>query len=736
MSKFYYTQKTFHKGIIDPSLYARTDTNFLSEGVSNATDVSITSQGTLEKRFGIDEIISPIEFKDKFQVIDMVTQEQNFDFINNKNIVINDYLYKITMLTGNNFQTYTYFFITKYDIDLQEKGNYLFKINEKINARGLYTITKFNDTQLIMSCLLNTLDNIVETKWYIIDLPKDGQTYQITTPTLTAYQVTQPPMGIDTKVIDPNDGSVKTYNYKQLIRTNPQQFRIKNLDNQTENGYIGVGTNVEVKFWSSPEYGYVWRNHSNSIIITYARGLYIKSNGIINGYANPDISFTGTVIASANGATIKNESTFDGWGIKCDINNGDLLLFEQWRIHKYVNDVKSDILIYPNSINTYQNRLICTTEFIDRFIFLNTQLNYYTVYISSLLDSNTFFSGTNDDTDPFSFVINNKENILKIETGKKLSIFTDNGVYLVSNPLNPNLTPSSFTLNKVSEFICNSDITPVEYNNKIYYIQNSNNAIRQISMVDEQKNIFSDEISNITCQNLFKNKKIIDMKSCSNLDGKSGYLFVLYYDPNIGTDLNIAVLYSNDQQQMNGWTTWNVGKLRENTPSIDINLINIKIFYFNNNLIIARVGYSYPVDSSIIDNHYINTFTYIGKLNINKYYDSIYRNRTTLTDFYYTPYIDTTPIVVSDNSVGDLIYKPYKISDISIACSSYSITANNIVTKVIATKNDTKIFNTRDIITNTGYLNTFSIAQEQTNPSLSSKFELLGYQMAIDYQGD
>lgn len=721
MSDFYYIQKTFHKGIIDDTLYARTDTNFLNQGVSEAENVSITTQGTLEKRPGInEELITnsiPSEFNDH-EVIDI------------KYITIDNIIYLI--IAFRKFkplpQLYENYFYIKNLKDNSSiinlvKSDFIYVINNE-NLSIINTV-KINKTQVLITTSI---------AWFILNLPNIETYPTIITNDLSFYSINLRPYSIFA-YNNYNDSSFLNQINKNLIKQTRysdtcSSFYIENLDGTTANDYITVNTKVRIyikgintvelkKLWAGNIYEYAGgTNHA----IFFIRGIYILSQGSIAGTGpgkiqnendtNTEFYIDGYVLEGS--ATIKNEqiSNTTKWGINGNFLNGDLIFFDQWQLYK-AGGINSWVIqmkpIYPQLVSTYQGRLITS----------NNIFNNDTVWVSQVNDLDTFFGTRTDPIYPFSFSICNKEKILQIETGKKLSIMTENGIYAVVNSLETNLTPTNFNINKINEFVINKDIKAVEYDNKLFYVQSFNNNIHAITTIDEKNNIYADELADLTCHSLFENKKIIDIIVCTTIGDKTGYLFVLMYTPNISNSLEIAVCLSNKQQEMLGWTIWNLNNL-----SINNNITNYKLLFSNNKLYIMRT-FNMETNKNVSNFKFlINEFNY-SYTSDNIYVSPLDNNKTNLN---FNCYIKTTPITATDNTIGDLIYKPYKISSVSVSAITNKVICNNIdMTKV----QNFNIHELKSFIGQTGYLSNVEFKNFENNA-----FELLGLQFIVNYSGD
>ena len=516
-----------------------------------------------------------------------------------KNISIDDNLYSV--ITYQNITTKERY-LQLYNIN---NGNYIaYKFNLSYNNSltnenfDIISLIKLTNTQLLFTTSL---------AWYVIDVPKqkieynnDLRYFKITNEFRSRYgiqnylfQATKPAdpvyecdYNFTIATIDPN--KIKTIIDKDTCT----RFTIINTDKNDKDGIISINTRVRIyvevpannnvmlkQFWKANIYKNSDINafDNNNQTIFFCRGLYILTNdnmSIIGDSWNKgsfNFEVNGIVI---DGARVNNELLTNyltnQYGLNGSFDNGDIILFNNFNLYCYYNNnAVSFKPMYPNIINRFQNRLVCN----------NTLLNNYQIYLSEIGNEYTFFATNTEPSSAFSFSLDGNEKILQIETGKKFLISSVNGSYLVSNPLNENLKPTNFNINKISNIIINKNVKPVEYDDKIFYIQDINNNIKFIMETDKIGNVI-DGIANISNMDLFRNAVIIDMLSCPNLNNNGSYLFVLFKKDE---KIEIAILYSDKNQEIMGWTRWESTIL--NVPNKD--LLKCKLIYHNNTLYIS-----------------------------------------------------------------------------------------------------------------------------------------------------
>jgi hypothetical protein len=355
--------------------------------------------------------------------------------------------------------------------------------------------------------------------------------------------------------------------------------------------------------------------------------------------------------------------------------------------------------MYPSIINRFQNRLVCN----------NTLLNNYQIYLSEIGNEYTFFATNTEPSSAFSFSLDGNERILQIETGKKFLISSINGNYIVSNPLNENLKPTNFNINKISNIIINKNIKPVEYDDKIFYIQNTNNNIKFIMETDKIGNVI-DGIANISNMDLFKNAIITDMLSCPNLNNNGSYLFILFKKDE---KIQIAILYSDKNQEIMGWTRWESTIL--NVANKD--LLKCKLIYHNNTLYI-----SYDLNTNDKEILYF------------KLDPTALQDKNILDEMVpIEQKVITCPISIIEPTIGNIIYKQYKLSNINVSIKNNTNNSINITCNdVIMNSKSNNIYELKDFMGDTGYLNKLTFKVLSSN----AKLELLGWQTTIQYQGD
>lgn len=646
----------------------------------------------------------------------MITQQ--------KNISVDDNLYSVIMYQNTTTKER---YLQLYNIN---NGNYIaYKFNLAYNNSltnenfDIISLVKLTNTQLLFTTSL---------AWYVIDIPKqkieynnDLRYFKITNEFRSRYgiqnylfQATQPAIpqpecetNFTLATLDKN--KIKTI----LDRDTCTRFLIINTEKNDKDGVIGINTRVRIHievpsnnnvmlgaFWKAN----IYKNYNyNNQTIFFCRGLYILTNDlcpILDPWYKGFIQFEvgGIVI---DGANVNNELLLDfysdRYGINGSFDNGDMILFNNFNAYCYSHsDLVSFKPMYPSIINRFQNRLVCN----------NTLLNNYQIYLSKIGDEYTFFATDIEPASAFSFSLDGNERILQIETGKKFLISSINGNYIVSNPLNENLKPTNFNINKISNVIINKNIKPVEYDDKIFYIQNINNNIKFIVETDKIGAV-NEGIANISNMDIFKNATILDMLSCPNLNNNGSYLFILFIKNN---KLQLSCCYSDKNQEIIGWTKWESEVFNINGANLSL----CKLIYHDNTLYI-----SYQLNTN---DNYILYFklskTELQDLNVLDVVVPVEQK------------VITTPISIIDPAIGNMIYKPYKLSNINVAIKNNK--DNQPITiycdDVAMNSKTNNIYELRDYLGNTGYLNklTFKVL------SSDAKLELLGWQTVINYQGD
>jgi hypothetical protein len=646
-----------------------------------------------------------------------------------KNISVDDNLYSV-IIYQNIITKERY--LQLYNIN---NGNYIaYKFNLSYNNSltnenfNIISLIKLTDTQLLFTTSL---------AWYVINIPKqtieynnDLRYFKITDEFRSRYgiqnylfQATQPANPVE----ECNNNFTLATLDKDKIKTIIDmdtciRFLIVNLEKNDKDGIIGINTRVKIyidvpannnvmlkAFWKANIYKYADINSfdNNNQTIFFCRGLYILTNdtaNILNNWDKSAFSFevNGIVI---DGASVNNELLINyynnQYGLNGSFDNGDIILFNNFNAYCYSNNgLVSFKPMYPSIMNRFQNRLVCN----------NTLLNNYQIYLSKIGDEYTFFATDIETASAFSFSLNGNERILQIETGKKFLISSINGNYIVSNPLNENLKPTNFNINKISNVIINKNIKPVEYDDKIFYIQNINNNIKFIVETDKI-GATNEGIANISNMDIFKNATILDMLSCPNLNNNGSYLFILFIKNN---KLQLSCCYSDKNQEILGWTKWESEIFNVNGKDLSL----CKLIYHDNTLYI-----SYQLNNN---DNYILYFklskTELQDLNVLDVVVPVEQK------------VITTPISIIDPTIGNMIYKPYKLSNINVAIKNNK--NNQPITiycdDVAMNSKTNNIYELRDYLGNTGYLNkiTFKVL------SSDAKLELLGWQTVINYQGD
>jgi len=93
----------------------------------------------------------------------------------------------------------------------------------------------------------------------------------------------------------------------------------------------------------------------------------------------------------------------------------------------------------------------------------------------------------------------------------------------------------------------------------------------------------------------------------------------------------------------------------------------------------------------------------------------------------------TTPISIIDPTIGNIIYKPYKLSNINVSIKNNTDNPIDITCNDVIMNNKTNnIYELKDFMGDTGYLNKLTFKVLSNN----AKLELLGWQTTINYQGD
>lgn len=131
----------------------------------------------------------------------------------------------------------------------------------------------------------------------------------------------------------------------------------------------------------------------------------------------------------------------------------------------------SATLGYPRVVNYYQNRLI----------FASTPTLPLTIFGSQINSPTNFDVGIGLDTDAIVYTLGNSDsgNIIAINSGKQLEIYTENFEFACPQDTNVALTPSTFAVRQQSAFGSSSLCMPVTYNNDSFYITKTGNAIMQ-----------------------------------------------------------------------------------------------------------------------------------------------------------------------------------------------------------------------------------------------------------------
>lgn len=690
--------------------------NYSQISISSNDSIFSTTQYNQEETPPVKHYINLIGFKDV-----TITQQKNISVDDNlysviiyQNITTKERYLQLYNINNGNYIAY------KFNLDYNNS-----LINENFN---IISLIKLTDTQLLFTTSL---------AWYVIDVPKqkieynnDLRYFKITNEFRSRYgiqnylfQATQPANPQQECETNFTLATIDKNKIKTVIDMDTcTRFLIINTDKNDKDGIIGINTRVRIhievpannnvmlrQFWTANIYRVTNPNsfNNNNQTIFFCRGLYILTNdtaNIQNTWDKNGFSFevNGIVI---DGANVNNELLVNyqsnQYGVNGSFDNGDIILFNNFNTYCYSNaGLVSFKPMYPSIINRFQNRLVCN----------NTLLNNYQIYLSKIGDEYTFFATDIEPASAFSFSLDGNERILQIETGKKFLISSINGNYIVSNPLNENLKPTNFNINKISNVIINKNIKPVEYDDKIFYIQNINNNIKFIVETDKI-GATNEGIANISNMDIFKNATILDMLSCPNLNNNGSYLFILFIKNN---KLQLSCCYSDKNQEILGWTKWESEIFNVNGKDLSL----CKLIYHDNTLYI-----SYQLNNN---DNYILYFklskTELQDLNVLDVVVPVEQK------------VITTPISIIDPTIGNMIYKPYKLSNINVAIKNNK--NNQPITiycdDVAMNSKTNNIYELRDYLGNTGYLNkiTFKVL------SSDAKLELLGWQTVINYQGD
>ena len=216
---------------------------------------------------------------------------------------------------------------------------------------------------------------------------------------------------------------------------------------------------------------------------------------------------------------------------------------------------------FPQSVIFFQNRIW----------FANTKSLKNTVFGSQINKFDNFDVGVGRDTDAIIYTLGDSDagQIIFLNAGKQIEIYTENIEYVAPQPSGIALTPSSFYITRQSSYGVSSVSKPVTYENDSYYIGRGGKNVFKFEFQGLGEAYASENIS-IASSNLIKtpSKRAILQSSSINQEN-----FIFY----LNSDDTITVYQFSDVAGINAFMPLVIGN-QGNIEVIDIVTVN-NLFY-------------------------------------------------------------------------------------------------------------------------------------------------------------